>query len=221
MYREIDYVKFQKKKEQHNPLNNGTTQDLCMLYANFRCDLSDFLLRFRIELPEWQTLIMSLKMDKIVLEVCLLRSVYQTLCENTTSPFFSELLVMSSLLAITRGKIPNDSEEGVNSCDKTLWMYPLFLNSYTRCDPIEFLQLDRPASMERFSWHLICDNWIKNLKFKRIVRSGELKNFKMPLLPNPLQLQIIRVCNRILPDGKVFSIDTVKKHFSHMTSVKV
>lgn len=219
--REIDYAKFMKKREQHVPFCDGTIQDLCWLFIDFRCDTVDFLLKFRIDIPEWQTLVMSLKLDKVLLEICLLRSMYLTISGTSSSTIFSELFSLGPLLAIARGRFPNDTEEGINLCDKALWTYPHFLRSYTRCDPISFLQLDRDLAVERLTWHLICDHWLTTLKFIRSVRSEELRQFKLPTLPYHVQMRIIRFSTSVLPDGEIFNIDLVKRHFTQITSIRV
>lgn len=219
--RGVNYPLFLKKREQHSPVTNGTLPELCEAFSNFICDVRDYILNFRIALPEWQTLVMSLRVDKIVLEICTLRSIYEVVSSNASDSLFMELLNIKSILAIIRGRFGDDSEEGLSSCDTALWKYPLFLNSYIRKDPVAFHQLDQSNAMTRLVWHSICHHWVTRMKYRRIVRSEELRNSPVPELPSALQELFINVRGELLPDDLVFSVDEVKNVFTRLTSIKV
>lgn len=218
--RGIDYPLFLKKREQHCPASDGTYAQLCEDFVNFSCDVKDYLLQFRVTLPEWQTLVISLRIDKIVLELCILRSIYEVLSSHGRDEIFSDLFNLKAILAIARGRSGRDSDEGLRSCDLVLWKYPLFLCSYVRRDPIAHHQLDMVSSMTRFVWHSVCNCWITKMKYRRIVRSEELRNFTIPELPLELQDSFVNILNALLPDGMLFSIDEVKNVYSRLTSLR-
>lgn len=219
--RGVDYLLFLRKREQHRPPSDGNFTQLCDEFVDFPCDVKDYLLQFRITLPEWQTLVISLRVDKIVLELCILRSMYEVLSSHGRDEIFNDLFTLKTILAIAKGRFGHDSEEGIQSCDVVLWKYPLFLGSHIRRDPIACHQLNLVSSMTRFVWHSLCNNWITNMKYRRIVRSEELRNLTIPELPLDLQDSFVNILNSLLPDGMLFSIDEVKNVYSRLTSLRV